>query len=253
MSFKKSLESKEYVFGTWSMMSSPIAAHVIGCTNLDYLVIDMEHGAMSYQTAENILNACLVNKLEPIIRTSDNNPSTILHCLEIGARTILVPHISTIDTAKSLASSVKYFPDGNRGLSPYTRNHLYTHKNLSDSLHFQNQTITVGAMVEGVEGINNLKAICTVDGIDIIYLGSYDLSQSAGYPGNFQHPNFKKKVREACEIIKMSGKYAGIFANNIADCKKYIEHGYKFIAYVADSFALKAYYEHSIEELKSIL
>ena len=49
----------------------------------------------------------------------------------------------------------------------------------------------------------------------------------------------------------MSGKYAGIFANNIADCKKYIEQGYKFIAYVADSYALKAFYENSIEELKT--
>ena len=78
------------------------------------------------------------------------------------------------------------------------------------------------------------------------------MSQSAGYPGDFEHPEYKK-VTESCQIITRAGKVPGIFANNIHDCASYINLGYQFIAYVADSFALKSFFDSSVIELISLL
>ena len=130
---KEKLNNGKKVIGTWSSLSSANVINVLGSTNLDFAVIDMEHGSMSFETVENMVRAAEASDLSPIIRTWDDKGQTLIRALETGAQSIMVPHISNAEDAEKVASICKYFPEGSRGLSPYTRVHDFTHQNIETS------------------------------------------------------------------------------------------------------------------------
>ena len=247
MNIKDKIQNQKCVFGTWCMLPSDFTIDVICKTDLDYIIIDMEHGMMSWETSERMVRAAESNSVIPIIRVPNCEENTILHALETNVKSILVPHISTPSQAKKVALSTKYAPQGNRGLSPYTRCHSYDHEGLSDSLISNNRSNFLGILVEGKEGIENLQEIVKVEGVDMIYLGIYDVAQSLGLSGNINHPECKKALKDFLKIIKYSGKLAGTFTRTIEDAKKLKEDGFEFIAYRADSNALKTFYTNAVK------
>ncbi|MEI6155243.1 MAG: aldolase/citrate lyase family protein, partial [Deltaproteobacteria bacterium] len=165
---KSRMMSGETVFGTWCMLPSSFVVDVIARTGVDFVVIDMEHGTMSYETAEEMVRAAQVNDCQPIVRVGNDQENTILHALETGCKAVMVPHVATVDGAERIAQAARYAPNGKRGLSPYTRCHGYTHEGLPESMARHTEETLVGILVEGQEGIANLPAIARVPDIDLI-------------------------------------------------------------------------------------
>jgi len=240
---KEKLNSGKTVVGTWSSLSSPNVINVLGSTNLDFAIIDMEHGSMSFETAENMVRAAEASDLSPIIRTWDNNGQTLIRVLETGTQSIMVPHISNAKEAEKVANTCKYFPEGNRGLSPYTRVHDFTHADIEASLAKANQETLVGILVEGKEGLNNLEAIAEVEGIDMIYLGLFDICQSVGLPGQVSHPDVLAQVERCQKIITSNNIVPGSMATDLNYIKMLINKKFQFIAYLNDAAALKEHYK----------
>ena len=248
---KKKLKEGKTVFGTWSMTGSPMVVDVIGSTGLDFVILDMEHGSMSFETVENMIRAAECRGTQAIIRVSDSSEATILRALETGSQAIMVPHVSTPEQAARVVSACKYTPEGTRGLSPYTRNHDFTHENLIESMKCNNNNMFVGVLVEGKEGIANLESIAAVKGLDLIYTGIYDLSQSIGLPGELNHPKVLEIQKKCVEFVKEKGLAAGSFAKDVAYVKTLIENEFQFIAYSADSFILKRAYSLMLNNYKT--
>jgi len=235
---KVRLAHGEFVLGTYSVLPSAAVANVIAAANLDYIVIDMEHGPFSLETAENMVRAIESEGKTPLVRVPTNADWFILRGLEIGAHGIVIPQIGSPENAKSAISAMKYAPEGHRGLSPFSRSGGYTALN-SDNLSVRENKETLSILlVEGVEGIENLDAILEVPGIDVIYLGIYDLSQSIGFPGQVNHPEVVNFVEECVKKIRSKGIAAGCFAQNVNDIKNLRKLGVQFIAYLTDSALL---------------
>ena len=175
---KLRMKRGETVFGTWCMLPSSFVVDVIARTGVDFVVIDMEHGTMSFETAEEMVRAAQLHGCQPIIRVGDGQENTILHALETGCEAVMVSHVSTVEAAEQIVQAARYAPFGRRGLSPYTRCHDYTHEGLVESLQRHAIDTLVGILVEGKQGIENLPEIAKVADIDLIYLGMYDISQS---------------------------------------------------------------------------
>ncbi len=242
---------KNNVFGTWCMLPSDFTIDVICKTNLDFVVIDMEHGTMSLETAERMVRSAECNNTFPIIRTTDDSEKNILHALETNCRAILVPHVSTKLQAEKVALSARYSPRGNRGLSPYTRCHSYDHNKLDSSLEAANNDTFVGILVEGKEGLNNLNGICQVKEIDLIYLGIYDIAQSLNLSGDITNPKCLKALSDSLEVIHKNKKFAGTFTRSINDAKNLKNMGFEFIAYLADSNAIYNFYSDAVKKFNS--
>lgn len=244
---KEKLKQGKRVFGTWSMLPSAGVSNVIAQSGLDFVIIDMEHGSMSFETMEQMVKSIEIENCQPIIRVADKSEQTILRALEIGSQAIMVPHISTAEEAASVVRACKYAPQGERGLSPYTRVHDYSHENLSKSLQFANDNTFVGILVEGKEGIENLETIAVVQGIDLIYLGIYDISQSVGLPGELNHEIVIETQKKCVQIIKRSGKMAGSFARDFDYISLLYKNGFQFIAYLVDCAMLKTSYQKAVD------
>lgn len=247
---RKKLKTGQKVFGTWSMLSSSNVISVIGSAGLDFVILDMEHGPMSYETVEDMVRAAQLADCQPIVRVSDKRESTILRALETGSQAIMVPHVSTPEEAKAIVKASRYFPLGERGMAPYTRIHGYSHENLGKSLHSANENTLVGILVEGKEGIENLKKIADVEGIDLIYLGIYDISQSIGLPGQLNHKKVIETQKKCIRIIQNKGIAAGSFARDLEYINLLYQAGFEFIAYLCDSAVLKSGYTEPLRFFK---
>lgn len=239
---KTRMQDGQHVFGTWSMLPSSTVVDVIARSGIDFIVIDLEHGLISWETAEEMVRAALLQDCQPIIRVGDKHENTILRALETNCRAILVPHVSTESEAIKIVRAARYSPLGDRGLSPYTSCHNFHHEGLHQSLAYHAENTLVGILVEGEEGIQNLHDISAVPGIDLIYLGLYDISQSIGLSGQLEHPRVREKMIECLKIIKGNQKLVGTFAREVGACREFSQMGFSFIAYVADSFALADFY-----------
>jgi len=231
---KKRLKNGEIVIGTWNIIPSPTLVEAIGSSGLDFIVIDAEHGPTDMETAENLIRAAEVAGMAPIIRVSDNESHLILRALDIGAYGVQVPHVSTKREAELVVEYSKYFPQGKRGLSPFTRAGKFG-INASNHTVSSNENTMVIINVEGIEGIKNLKDITTVLGIDVIFIGPYDLSQSLGKPGDVTDSEVINLIKSNVALVKERNLACGSFAKDMKYLEILIDCGVQYITYMVDS------------------
>ncbi|MBA3655786.1 MAG: hypothetical protein H0W69_00365 [Gemmatimonadaceae bacterium] len=221
------------------MLSSPQVVNVMAQSGLDFLIIDLEHGPTTFETVEAQLYGVEAEGCTPIVRLGEASDTTILHVLEIGAQAILVSHVSTAAEAERIVRAAKYPPTGERGLSPFTRNHGFSDADLKSKLQRANDEMFVGVLVEGPEGIANLDAIASVPGLDLVYIGVYDVSQSVGAPGDLMHPEVVRVVKDCVRIIEGHGLAAGSVGRDRDYLQLLANAGFRFLSYRADSAILR--------------
>lgn len=231
---KKNLQSGKVVIGPFLKLADPAIVEIAGLAGFDFVIIDTEHGPISFETAQNLIRSAEIAGITPIIRVSENSPSLILRSLDIGAQGVQVPQISTKDDAVKAVEAAKFFPQGSRGVCRFVRSAGYSSKNQNEYFKISNQETIVIVHIEGVEGIDNLSEILTVKGLDIIFLGPYDLSQSCGVPGEVNHPTVIEKMEKSVSLSKKMNVAVGTFVDNIESAKKWLGLGVQYISFSVD-------------------
>ena len=249
---KERLKNGEIVIGTWNVISSPALVEAIGYSGLDFIVIDAEHGPINMESAENLIRAIEVTGAAPIIRVTSNEADLILRALDIGAYGVQVPHITTKKQAASVVAHAKYHPQGQRGLSPFTRAAKY---GMAADHHVvqSNENTAVIVQVEGVEGVKNLKEIASVPSIDVIFIGPYDLSQSLGKPGDVDDPEVIDLIKDSARVIKNEGKVCGSFAKDEKYLEILVNSGIQYITYTVESQLITQTCKKLTESLRKLI
>lgn len=248
---KQKLAAGKFALGIFCEIPSGSVINVIGCAGIDFVVIDSEHGPINMETAEDMIRAAEAEKMSPIIRVAENHPALILRALDIGAHGVQVPQISTREQAQQAVRYAKYAPLGERGLSPFTRAGSYSLKKSVTHTAEANKNTMVILNVEGVDGVNNLDEILTVDGVDVVFVGPYDLSQSVGKPGKVDDPVVVDSIRKCAQKIRAAGKVAGCFARDASMLKLLVDCGYQYATYLVDAAILLQACEQANETFKS--
>ena len=150
---KEKLEAGKTVIGTWSVIPSPIVTDIICSAGVDFIIIDAEHGPITFETAQEMAIACDSRGVSPIMRVGGVNENDILKSLDIGMHGVQIPNIDNIKDVHKLIRYSKYPPIGNRGFSPFTRAGDYTLDNATKITEHANRNTLVGINVEGVEAI----------------------------------------------------------------------------------------------------
>lgn len=227
-------------FGTWLQTASPTVANILAHSGMDFVTIDMEHGPHSFSEAESILYAVESGGSTPMIRLGEGSAPTILRALDIGCQNILVAHCQSGEEADGIVRAMRYHPEGVRGMAPFTRLHDWSPDRLMDKLAEANEQQLTGVLVEDASGLSRLDDILAVDGLDVVYIGIYDLSQVLGLAGQVDHPRVLATVTDAAQRIAGAGKVAGAVCRDRDHLRWLLDSGFRYISYLCDAALIQA-------------
>jgi len=247
---KEALQNGKTVFGPFLKITDPAVVEIMGFAGFDFVIIDQEHGPISLQSAQNMLRAAEPAGITPVIRVTDNEETLILRALDIGAQGIEIPQINSKSDALRAVTAVKYSPQGKRGLCRYVRAANYSSMDRYEYFKAANKETMIIAHIEGVEGINNLEEILSVSGIDVIFIGPYDLSQSLGIPGQVNHELVVEKMEEVIKMCRKKNKAVGTFADDVKTAKKWVSLGVQYLSFSVDVGILYETSRQIVEKLR---
>lgn len=239
--------------GVFHSFDSPDLTEMFGYSGFEFIVLDAEHGNLYPGGCEHLIRAAECSNMTPFVRIPSFERADILKALDRGAMGVLVPMVETKKEAEKIVSLAKYYPLGKRGLAVATRAGGYGKTTtLKAHLATSNSETMVLLQIETKKAVENLEEILTVDGVDLIFIGPSDLSQSLGLPGEISHPQVQKTIEYIIEKTLASGKQVGIFEGNLDAVGKWIDKGIKLIACGAPGIIGKAMTEY-IEAFNKII
>jgi 4-hydroxy-2-oxoheptanedioate aldolase len=208
---KQKLEAGKAVFGVMITFPSPPVVEMLGYLGFDWILIDNEHGTITVENSEDLIRAGEISGVAPIVRPVSNKPEIIAPFLDRGAWGVQIPHVNTAEEARAAVDAVKYYPLGHRGMFSGSRPAGYgLSGTTAEYVEDANRNTLVCLMLEEVEAIENLPEMVQVEGVDVFFIGSGDLSQSMGYPGQQTHPEVQSLMEQGVGIIREAGRVAGV-------------------------------------------
>lgn len=233
-SLRAELKAGRTVYGPFIKACNAPLIEILGHSGMDYILLDMEHSPVSMEKLEDLIRAAEVAGIFPFVRVADVREADITHPLDKGARGLLVPMVNNRATAERVVQCAAFNPRGRRGMDIYARSARFGFSPKNEYLKRANTDLILALQIEGQEGISNLDDILEVEGIDIIYIGPYDLSQSMGLPGQVNDPRVIDEIRRICERVKKAGCHLGIYVDDVETAHRYREFGIQFITIMVD-------------------
>lgn len=249
---KEKLESKKIVIGTWSVVPSVIVIDIIASSGIDFVLIDSEHGPISFETAQNMVIACESHNVSPGMRVAGIIESDILKALDIGVHCLHIPNIKTKKDIEKSVELVKYPPLGKRGFSPFTRAGNYSLERVKELTAVANRSVLLAIHAEGKEAIDNIDEILNIKEIDIIFIGLFDISKSLGIPGDVDNPKVINILKKMVKKINKAGRYPGTIVNDINQLKRAVEYGVRYITYSVDCEVISSSYKQIYEHFRNL-
>src|SRR5574340_174113 len=195
---KDKLRKKQLSIGSWMSLGDPAIAEIMAKAGFDWLVIDMEHSAISINQCQKLIRIVDLCGLSPLVRIGENNPLLIKRAMDAGAHGIIVPMVNSRKDAEKAVSAVKYPPRGTRGVG-LSRAQGYGTSFNKYKKWLEEESIII-AQIEHIQAVENLEDIAAVEGIDAFIVGPYDLSGSLGIPGNFEDKKMCKALEKITQI-----------------------------------------------------
>lgn len=232
--FRAAMASDQGAFGPFMITSDPAFVEAAGYAGYDFVLLDMEHGPGTFENLQNLIRAANVAGVCPVVRVPRGTDIWIDQALDVGAGAIMIPQICTAEQAKAAVSAAKFSPLGTRGTCRFVRSAAYGAVPGEEYFTRAQDTVII-LQVEGQEAIDNLEEILGVEGVDIVFIGPYDLSASLGIIGQITHPKVKELIGEICRKAAARGVQVGCFADSVEFGIKLVEMGVRFVGYSCDT------------------
>ncbi|QHE75583.1 4-hydroxy-2-oxoheptanedioate aldolase [Hydrogenophaga sp. PBL-H3] len=227
--FKAALAAQRPQVGLWLSMADPYLAEVSATAGFDWLLIDGEHAPNDLRTTLGALQTVAPYPTHPVVRVVSGEVHLVKQLLDIGAQTLLVPMVDTPEQAAALVQATRYPPLGIRGVgSAVGRVSRWSAR--TDYLDVADSEVCLLVQAETVKALQNLAAICAVDGVDGVFIGPADLAASMGHRGKPGHPEVQAAIEQAMKTIVASGKAAGTLTSDPALARRYLALGCTFVA-----------------------
>jgi 2-keto-3-deoxy-L-rhamnonate aldolase RhmA len=233
--------------GTLLSLSAPQVAEIISDSGFDWVLIDMEHSAISLENVQNALQV-MDDKILKIVRVPGNDEIWIKRVLDTGCDGILVPMVNSAPEALRAVHSSKYPAQGRRSVG-LSRAHKYG-AGFNEYVENANRELVIMIQIEHAEGVKNIDEILEVKGIDSVFIGPYDLSASLGLTGQISHPEVRSAINTVKEKCKRAGLPYGIFGMTAESLVSELEDGCTFLLCGVDSAVLVSSYKDILRILK---
>lgn len=234
--FKHALSRGERQTGLWMTLASHYATEAVAGSDLDWLLIDMEHSPNEYDDVLRQLQVIAGYKCHAVVRPMWNDPVAFKRLLDMGVQTLLVPYVQNAQEARAAVEAMRYPPHGIRGVSAATRATRFGR--VKDYAANVQDELCLLVQVESVEALEHIEAIAAVDGVDGIFIGPGDLAASMGLLGQLKHPRLIEVIEDAIARIRACGKAPGILTGDRELAKRFMGQGSLFTAVGVDAVLL---------------
>jgi 2-dehydro-3-deoxyglucarate aldolase len=227
---KERLGNGQPQFGVWSQLGSPNVVEAISCLQVDWILLDCEHGAPAYDTLVPLLQAMQTSETSSIVRIPSCDPVAIARVCDMGVEGILLPRVETTEQVAEAVAATRYPPGGTRGIGPWRASRFGTDPSL-----FQDPfPVAVIAQVETLGALDNLDSILAIVGLDGVLVGPADLSAALGHFLDMQHEEVKQADARIAAAAKKAGKVAGYYCNTGAQARERIDQGFNMVNVTSD-------------------
>lgn len=227
---RKKIEKGGVALGFVCRTLSPAIVEMIGLAGFDFVWIDMEHAAADFSIVEHLCRAADSVDIESLVRLPGREPSDVLRALEAGAGIVNIPGVERQSDARRLVRAAKYFPEGQRGFCSNSRGNCYGFLgNETETFSAANNRVMTMVQIESSRGVEGIDKICSVKGLDIVFVGMADLSQSLEVPGQIDSPDVLKRTEKVLEAAKDAGKITAMMAGSSEAASTWIKQGVQMI------------------------
>jgi 2-dehydro-3-deoxyglucarate aldolase len=225
--------------GSWIQIPHPSVAEIMGQAGYDWVAVDMEHGAIAVHQLPDLFRALELGGTLPLARLAQGHVKDCKQALDAGAGGVIVPMVETAAQLLLVRDACCWPPKGTRGVG-FSRANLFG--KYFEAYREEAQAPLLVAMIEHIRAVENLEDILSVEGLDAILIGPYDLSASMGLTAMFDAAEFLLAMDR---ILGLCNRYhipcgVHVVKPELEALKQRIAEGYRFIAYSIDSVFLNS-------------
>lgn len=217
--------------------NTPGIGYILKEATCDFAIFDTEHSGYGIDTVKKVMVYMHAAEVPTVVRVPSREYRDIARVLDAGADGVMLPMVSTAEEAKSIVHSVKYVPTGGRGVILRAAHDRYTTGPTTEKLVEANARTVIFAQIETAAGVENAEKIASIEEIDCLWVGHFDLSCSLGIPGEFDNPKFTDAIDEVVRAGRATNTSLGRLAPDVKSSIELYKQGFDFIAYSADAWA----------------
>ena len=241
----------EPTLGSFLGLGSPHIAEMLGHAGFDWLGLETEHSAVESERVEQMMMAMGGTVATPIVRVTRGDPLEIARVLDIGAMGVIVPMVRTATDVETIVNATRYPPAGSRGFGPL-RASRYA-QDYEDYLNRANEQIVVAVIIETAEAIENINQIAAVPGLDVMFLGLYDLCLSYGFnPNEMPFPQIDACIEQVLGAGVEHQVAVGMGVGSPEDLRQRRDQGFRFLSYGTDYMLLAGAARAGIEAFGAV-
>ncbi len=234
------LQGRDVLLGAFLGLPSAPITEMAGHAGYDFVILDTEHGSFNRESIEQCLRAGAAVGLPCLVRVGELDARLIQAALDMGAEGIQVPQVENAEAARAAVAFSRFPPHGLRGYGSTTRAAAFGFKNRSAVREQACRNLVVAVQIESKRGVENLDEILAVSGIDVVFIGTSDLSLSYGYDDPNQ-PEVVSLVGALIPRIRKAKKAAGIFLSDGKQIGALKEQGVTYFTVAGTSLIKSAF------------
>lgn len=245
---KEKLEKRDYALGAFVASGSAMNCECLALNGLDFIIIDAEHAQTSTETMVEMSRASELYGMAAFARVYDPGDGPMMsRLLDVGIHGIMVPLVETREQADMVIQYMKFPPLGKRGANGGRgpRWGIY-----EDYARQANENLYVIMQCETRRGLENIEEICQTPGLDCVFIGTGDLSQDLGYPGETDHPEVAAAINKILAACQKYGIVPGIVTAAPDAAVARIKQGFQLVTCMNDQVFFRMASEQRIRQIR---
>jgi 2-dehydro-3-deoxyglucarate aldolase/4-hydroxy-2-oxoheptanedioate aldolase len=231
--FIEKLRAGELVVGTFVSLGSPALTNALAVAGLDFLLVDLEHGAGGEAALQPQLMAAQAGGGAVMVRTESLERIRIGRALDLGASAIMLPRIETAAETREAISHLRYPPAGDRGVS--TANLARRWGTRTGAFSDADREVAGIVQIETLSALQAVDGIAALEGVDALFVGPSDLTHALGVPGDLESSAFCEALERVLGACRAHGVPAGILAPNAEQARRYVDQGFSLMVVGSDA------------------
>jgi 2-keto-3-deoxy-L-rhamnonate aldolase RhmA len=226
-------------------------AKIVESADVDFVLYDMEHSGFDIDRVWDLIAWSKACSFAPMVRVPQNQYHFLARTMDAGALGVMVANVESAEQAQAIVNAVKYGPLGKRGVALGAAHTDYLVPDAAEYFRAINESSVVICQIESEAGVANAEAIAAVPGVDCLWVGHFDLSQSMGIPAQFHHPRFLEALQTVVAAARKHGRLLGVQPGSAEQADEWMALGFNVMSWGSDVGVYRAALAAGVQRLRA--